>query len=72
MVAGVGAADGGRAARVTRHPELGLETLGSAWAEETDTSAISYDQSNFEANTKHSVTECGFEGIKEYPAPAHI
>ena len=41
VVAGVGAADGGRAARVTRHPELGLETLGAAWAEE-DTSAISY------------------------------
>ena len=41
VVAGVGAADGGRAARVTRHPELGLETLGAAWAED-DTSAISY------------------------------
>ena len=46
VVAGVGAADGGRAARVTRHPELRLQTLGAAWAEETDTSAISYVASN--------------------------
>ena len=35
VVAGVGAADGGRAAGVTRHPELGLETLGAAWATRT-------------------------------------
>ena len=34
VVAGVGAADGGRAARVTRHPELRLQALGAAWAEE--------------------------------------
>ena len=45
VVAGVGAADGGRAARVTRHPELGLQTLGAAWAEE-DMSVISYVASN--------------------------
>ena len=46
VVAGVGAADGGRAARVTRHPELRLQALGAAWTEETDTSAISYVASN--------------------------